>query len=144
MILTSCPTKEEITRFVYCQLKVDDPADISAHLDGCEDCLKFAESIPPKPRATEPTTRTVVCQLWEESERGWGARPDGYTLHLTEADRRAFIADYWARQPREVPDEYSRPSGMPTVLDVNDEVYGQVRAGRFGQWYSGNPPKPVA
>ena len=22
----------------------------------------------------------VVCQLWEESERGWGVRPDGYSL----------------------------------------------------------------
>ena len=33
----------------------------------------------------------VVVQKWEESERGWGTRPDGFSLHLTEAYIQAFI-----------------------------------------------------
>ena len=40
-------------------------------------------------------TIPVVCQYWEESERGWGVRPDGCSLHLTEADRKQFIKEYW-------------------------------------------------
>lgn len=26
----------------------------------------------------------VICQKWEESERGWGTRPNGYSLHLAD------------------------------------------------------------
>lgn len=60
----------------------------------------------------------VVVQKWEESERGWGCRPDGYSLHLTEEDRKSFIAGYWAMMPKAVPDEYSRPNGTPYIADV--------------------------
>lgn len=79
----------------------------------------------------------VVVQEWEESERGWGVRPDGATLHLTEADRVAYVADYWAREKRantsgQVPDEYSRPSGSPTVIDVSDATYAQVKKTKNG------------
>src|SRR4051812_43624797 len=24
----------------------------------------------------------AICQLWYESERGWGQRPDGFSLHI--------------------------------------------------------------
>ncbi len=36
----------------------------------------------------------VVVQKWEETERGWGVRPDGFSLHLTDADRSAYIGEY--------------------------------------------------
>ncbi len=26
--------------------------------------------------------KTVIIQNWEESERGWGTRPDGWTIHI--------------------------------------------------------------
>jgi len=62
----------------------------------------------------------VVVQKWEESERGWGVRPDGYSIHLTDADRHAYINKYWDSMPKSfVPDEYSRPSGTPYVAEVN-------------------------
>jgi len=54
---------------------------------------------------------TVYVQLWEESERGWGCRPDGASIHLTEKDADAYVAAYWATMPSDSPNEYSRPAG---------------------------------
>lgn len=31
----------------------------------------------------------ILCQEWEESERSWGVRPDGASLHFTENERTA-------------------------------------------------------
>ncbi len=54
----------------------------------------------------------IVCQKWEETESGWGVRPDGYSLHLSEEDRKEFVKQYWASMPAgPAPDEYSRESG---------------------------------
>ena len=79
--------------------------------------------------------KPVVKQDWLESEAGWGMRPDGYTLHLTEADRVKFIEDYWKRMPDAIPDEYSRPSGSPTVKDVDSVTYAEIQASKNGKWY---------
>jgi hypothetical protein len=62
---------------------------------------------------------TVIVQKWEERERGWGSRPDGYSIHLTEDDRRKFIQAYWAKTPADAPDDYSRPLGTPYEADVD-------------------------
>ena len=70
----------------------------------------------------------LVKQKWEESERGWGVRPDGYSLHLTFADRDAYVRAYWDRMPDQEPDEYSRPSGDPISIEVDAETYRQVLA----------------
>lgn len=60
----------------------------------------------------------VVVQKWEESERGWGTRPDGYSVHLTDDDRQAYIDEYWASMPDEAPAEYSRPHGTPYEAEI--------------------------
>lgn len=60
----------------------------------------------------------LVVQEWEESERGWGVRPDGYSFHLSEKDLSEYIERYWARMPKEIPDEYSRPSGSPFTINI--------------------------
>ena len=67
----------------------------------------------------------AVVQKWEESERGWGRRPDGYSVHPDEAARQRYIAAYWARQPKETPDEYSRPSGTPYEAEVDADFEGK-------------------
>jgi hypothetical protein len=77
---------------------------------------------------------TVVKQFWIESERGWGTRPDGYTLHLNKTDRHAFIKAYWDRMPREVPVEYSRPEGEPVLVDVDGATFEKIKASRNGIW----------
>ena len=75
---------------------------------------------------------TVVCQKWEESERGWGVRPDGYSLHLTNGDLKAFIAAHWAKMPPTAPDEYSRPSGTPYVCAVDAKTYRKIKKSESG------------
>ncbi len=63
----------------------------------------------------------IVVQKWEESEAGWGTRPDGYSLHRTEEDRLAFVTAYWDSMPDRPPAEYSRPDGKPYEV-TEDEV----------------------
>lgn len=60
----------------------------------------------------------VVVQRWEESERGWGVRPDGYSIHPDIAARNQYVKEYWATMPNEIPDEYSRP-----CVHIQDPVY---------------------
>ncbi|MCX6735712.1 MAG: hypothetical protein NTZ13_01355 [Candidatus Parcubacteria bacterium] len=77
-------------------------------------------------------TFSVICQKWEESESGWGSRPDGYSLHLSFEDSKAFIDGYWKGMPDEVPDEYSRPCGTVYKCFVSEEVYLEVKASSNG------------
>lgn len=83
--------------------------------------------------------KTVVCQRWEESERGWGVRPDGCSLHLSETDRLAFCKEFWARERKnniggQTPEEYSRESGRAILLDVDDLTYALVSKSNNGIW----------
>lgn len=75
---------------------------------------------------------TVLRQNWLESERGWGIRPDGYSIHLTQEDCTKFIKDYWERMPDQVPDEYSRPDGEPSLTQVDASTYEAVKASPHG------------
>lgn len=63
---------------------------------------------------------------WEESERGWGVRPDGYSFHRTNEEAEQYVKDFIARQPKEVPDEYSRPSGKQKLIEVSEGLYDYV------------------
>lgn len=67
--------------------------------------------------------KQVIYQEWCESERGWGIRNDGCSLHLTKTDLEKFIKEYWSTMPDKVPDEYSRPQGKPYLVEVKDELY---------------------
>ena len=94
------------------------------------------------------TKYMLVCQKWEESEAGWGTRPDGYSLHLSDEDRRAFIQAYWDRMPDTVQEEYSRPDGTAYWFEATAEQYQEVKASskKFGVWkfdrtYPGNGGK---
>lgn len=80
----------------------------------------------------------VIVQKWQESERGWGTRPGGFTMHLTDADREAFIQAYWNRMPDEVPDEYSRPDGTPYEAFVDTATYDAIKKSENGIWGDGN------
>ena len=84
----------------------------------------------------------LVVQKWEESERGWGNRPDGYSLHLSEDDRNKYISDYWDRQPKQVPDEYERPCGTPYVadVDVDDETLARLQKHQGVRFYKRDYP----
>ncbi len=64
---------------------------------------------------------------WEESERGWGVRPDGYSFHRSPEEAKEFIEEYQKKLPKEVPDEYSRPSyTKPKLIEVSEGLYDYV------------------
>jgi hypothetical protein len=65
----------------------------------------------------------VVGLAWEESEEGWGVRPDGYSIHPTEKDCREYVKEYWAKMPNDPPSDYSRPSGEPFLALVDKSTY---------------------
>lgn len=71
---------------------------------------------------------------WEESERGWGVRPDGYSLHLTHEDACKFVDEYWATMPDgPAPDVYERPASTTTVeVLVDDETFELVKRSGSG------------
>jgi hypothetical protein len=83
---------------------------------------------------------TVVVQKWEESERGFGTRPDGFSLHLSEEDRVEYVRKYWASMPDEAPDEYSRPDGSPYLADVDEETLELIRKSEHGIMRTGPLP----
>ncbi len=80
----------------------------------------------------------VLCQQWTETELGWGTRPDGFTLHMTEQHRAQYIRQYWAGMPDRVPDEYSRPDGEPYHCEVDEATYARMQAEGGTIWGAGN------
>lgn len=93
-------------------------------------------------------THTVIGQNWEESEAGWGIRPDGFTLHLNLEDHKEYVDGYLARQkeyydgtlgPGVTPSEYTRTSGDPKPIIINDETYQALVQFRHkkGMWGRG-------
>jgi hypothetical protein len=90
---------------------------------------------------------TIVVQKWEESERDWGIRPDGWTMYLNMEVHAAYMEKFNAERQAEyqrtkvVPDEYTRPSGSAYAMDVDQETYDKLAATE-GQsmWGEGNMP----
>ncbi len=114
--------------------------------DGVYCALDRYVRLPPRIEvADEVATTQVICQQWQEHERGWGTRPDGYSLHLTMADRNAYIEAYWAAMPDQVPDEYSHPVGDWYYTEVDDVTLARIRTEQYGlRVYHGPTPKPPA
>jgi len=81
----------------------------------------------------------VVRVDWIESERGWGTRPDGYSLHATTKEAEHYINDYWSKMPDEVPDEYSRP-GEPRLVEVDEKTHEEVQKKRNMRIYQHQIP----
>ena len=92
----------------------------------------------------------VWVQRWYESERGWGKRPDGFTVHLTRKDIDTFMKNMRARE-REIykgaiPDCYSNFDGKPyqAELDDDDPLIVRLEASECGVWGRGhNYPDPI-
>ena len=76
--------------------------------------------------------KVVWVQKWEESERGWGTRPDGYSMHAFKVDVKTFAIDYWDSMPDSIPAIYSRPCGYPFVAEVDDRYAEEVNASDNG------------
>lgn len=66
---------------------------------------------------------TAYLQYWEESERGWGTRPDGCSLHLTMDDLHKYVSNVYSIRTGDVPHEYDRTIGSPIEVKVSNELY---------------------
>ena len=66
-------------------------------------------------------------QRWEESERGWGVRPDGCSLHLTPTDGESYIDSIYESRGDDVPDEYERVCGSYMKCFVSDVVFESLK-----------------
>ena len=74
------------------------------------------------------------AQYWEESERGWGVRPDGVYLYPTkeaaETDtkkRLKAMRNAEAKLYVGIPDEYSRPAGAPKFVPVGAKLATEIK-----------------
>lgn len=69
----------------------------------------------------------VLCQRWEESEQGWGTRPDGFSLHKDQKSLLDYIEKHWSSYSTDkVPYEYSRPYGDAYWVEVTDSLYDTI------------------
>jgi hypothetical protein len=84
----------------------------------------------------------VLCQQWEESEAGWGVRPDGYSLHKDKDALERYVKAYWATMPKAVPAEYERPCGHPYPVYVHESVAARLAEKDGLRYYSGGSPEP--
>ena len=77
---------------------------------------------------------------WEESERGWGCRPDGTSIHLSQEECSKYLKEYWERQPKgEAPDEYSRPlNDKPIGVRIPNELHELLQKEKSMRFWRGD------
>ena len=68
----------------------------------------------------------VLLQYWEESERGWGVRPDGCSLHINKDSYESYINSVYENRTDIVPDEYERVIGSYINIIVSESIYNKV------------------
>jgi hypothetical protein len=73
-------------------------------------------------------SETIILQLWEESIKGKGSRPDGCSIHIDLEARLDYInKEYELRQSNVIPDEYEVVVGLPIEVLVTDNIYNQLK-----------------
>ena len=68
----------------------------------------------------------ILVLSWTEHERGWGQRPDGISLHVSQEALTTYVDAYWKRQPKDTPNEYEAPGGPATAHECDDSVVALV------------------
>jgi hypothetical protein len=76
--------------------------------------------------------RVAVMQPWIESERGFGQRPDGCSLHQTSDDLDQYCEDYWAKMPDVAPLEYSKQDGPTRIITISEELWERLIKSKNG------------
>lgn len=70
----------------------------------------------------------VIMQLWEESERGWGVRPDGCSLHMDSIIKNVFIDSIYKSRTDKAPNEYDRITGGEINAFVDDQLFDIIKS----------------
>lgn len=89
-------------------------------------------------------SKTVIVQEWEESEAGWGCRPDGVSVHLTLEDAKIYSDEFAKKQHKAsvaagikgTPSEYTRISGKPYEKTVLYKIYKLVEKSKNGVMFN--------
>lgn len=68
----------------------------------------------------------VILQLWEESERGWGVRPDGCSIHIDKENRDLYVSNLYKDRDGDVPDTYERVLGDPITAFLDDRLFDLI------------------
>lgn len=64
---------------------------------------------------------------WYESERGWGRRPDGYSLHISREAFDEHMQKHWKLMPATAPDEYEAPEWQhPQLVESPEDLAALV------------------
>lgn len=90
----------------------------------------------PTPVPAEPGQVVLQVLRWEESERGWGTRPDGFSVHASAEEMADYVKSYWNGMPDRIPDEYSRPAGdcHAVPFEPNHPVVAALKEGKVRYW----------
>jgi hypothetical protein len=68
-----------------------------------------------------------LFQLWEESERGWGIRPDGCSIHLDQSEFKKYISKIYDSRTDDVPYEYDRVVGKIIDCFISDTLFDKLK-----------------
>jgi hypothetical protein len=68
----------------------------------------------------------VILQLWEESERGFGTRPDGCSIHIDSDNRNNYIKSIYDSRKDEVPNIYDKIIGSELEAFIDDELFKKL------------------
>lgn len=68
----------------------------------------------------------VYVVPWTEYERGWGSRPDGYSVHSTKELAEKYVNDTCGDRSGPVPDEYSSPSSLPVGVHASEVLVSML------------------
>lgn len=98
---------------------------------------------------TRSSDYNVWAVQWEESESGWGVRPDGFTLHVSLENAQEYIKEITAERSKDyaeterVPHSYSRVDGEPFKVSVTREVHQKIKEAKSGFLW-GSPSGVIA
>lgn len=90
--------------------------------------------------------KTVIIQNWEESERGWGTRPDGFTIHIDRDQHKKYV-DWYNKtfnNEESAPSEYTRICGEPIEIEVTDDLYYRIKHATQHPKRDGTPREAVS
>lgn len=72
--------------------------------------------------------KKVICQYWEESERGKDPKPDGCSIHIDMQSYVLYIGGiYEHRKVFVTPDKYDRIVGDPFEVKISDDLYKKLK-----------------
>jgi len=74
----------------------------------------------------------VILQIWEESERGRGTRPDGCSMHIDQKERDQYIQSIYDSRKSDtaIPHEYDRIVGAGVDAFIEDSLFLLVQKDR--------------